>query len=237
MAVSDRRASLTPRQREIYEFLKDKIQNRGYGPTVREIGEHFKIRSPNGVMCHLKAIERKGLIRRESNMSRAICLADTAKQNLSLPLIGTAVSGRPIQSAVSSDELVEFDPMFVGSEKACIQVKGTAFQSLGIADGDYIIVRRGADGPVGGLVAALDDRHCVTLCRIQDCGRQLTPAVPGAFPAATRQVLGTVVGVIRQFKDSLNGAPVSAPPAPPAPPAASEVAEVAEVVTRTVPVA
>ena len=66
---------LTDRQREVYDFIKDKIQNRGYGPTVREIGDHFHISSPNGVMCHLKALEKKGLIIREPNMSRAIQLA------------------------------------------------------------------------------------------------------------------------------------------------------------------
>ena len=53
---------LTKRQKAVYEFIRDKIRNRGYGPTVREIGEHFDISSPNGVMCHLKALEKKGLI-------------------------------------------------------------------------------------------------------------------------------------------------------------------------------
>ena len=66
---------LTKRQRAVYEFIRDKIQNRGYGPTVREIGERFRISSPNGVMCHLKALEKKGLITREPNMSRAIRLS------------------------------------------------------------------------------------------------------------------------------------------------------------------
>ena len=50
---------LTEKQKAVYEFIRDKIRNRGYGPTVREIGQHFEIRSPNGVMCHLKALERK----------------------------------------------------------------------------------------------------------------------------------------------------------------------------------
>ena len=57
-------SQLTHRQREIYDFIRDKIDNRGYGPTVREIGTAFEIKSPNGVMCHLKALEKKGLIRR-----------------------------------------------------------------------------------------------------------------------------------------------------------------------------
>ncbi len=63
---------LTGRQREVFEFIRDLITNRGYGPTVREIGDNFGISSPNGVMCHLKALEKKGLITREPNMSRAI---------------------------------------------------------------------------------------------------------------------------------------------------------------------
>ena len=87
MAQGKRKTSLTKRQREIYEFLRDKITNRGYGPTVREIGLHFDIRSPNGVMCHLKALERKGLISREQNMSRAIQLANAPKNRLTDRLI------------------------------------------------------------------------------------------------------------------------------------------------------
>jgi len=72
--------SLTPRQREIYEFIKTCIDVRGYGPTVREIGERFGIRSPNGVIGHLKALERKGLISRTPRLSRAIQLMEQSKQ-------------------------------------------------------------------------------------------------------------------------------------------------------------
>ena len=67
---------LTERQRQVYEFIRDRIDARGFGPTVREIGSAFGIRSPNGVMCHLKALERKGLIKRENNRSRAISLTE-----------------------------------------------------------------------------------------------------------------------------------------------------------------
>ena len=69
-------SSLTERQREIYDFIKSKIESRGYGPTVREIGLAFDIKSPNGVMCHLKALEKKGLIHREGFSARAIQLID-----------------------------------------------------------------------------------------------------------------------------------------------------------------
>src|SRR3984957_18770890 len=69
-------SQLTERQREIYDFIRDRIESRGYGPTVREIGEGFNIKSPNGVMCHLKALEKKGLIKREEHSARAIQLVD-----------------------------------------------------------------------------------------------------------------------------------------------------------------
>src|SRR5262245_11326024 len=96
MENSRNKPALTSRQREIYEFLKDKIMNRGYGPTVREIGTHFGIRSPNGVMCHLKALEKKGLITRESHMSRAIQLAESPQTRMSLPLAGQIAAGSPV---------------------------------------------------------------------------------------------------------------------------------------------
>ncbi len=211
MALSEKRKTLTKRQREIYEFLKDKIQNRGYGPTVREIGDAFGIKSPNGVMCHLKALERKGMIRRESNMSRAICLSENRKKKLSLPFVGTAISGSPIQAAVSSDEQVEFEPIFAGDDKACLKIKGAAFSSLGITDGDFLIISRGGNAEIGDLVAALDDRHNVTLCRIQGDGKQPVSAIPGAYPTPTRQILGTVVGIIRRFEGTLAGLNLTAP--------------------------
>src|SRR5580658_11357101 len=84
---------LTQRQREVYEFIRDKIRHRGYGPTVREIGVHFNISSPNGVMCHLKALEKKGLITREPNMSRAIMLVAEPIDQRGLPLAGRVAAG------------------------------------------------------------------------------------------------------------------------------------------------
>ncbi len=74
--MTDDKPTLTDRQQQIYDFIRDKIVNRGYGPTVREIGKFAGIRSPNGVMCHLKALEKKGYITRESHLSRAIQLCE-----------------------------------------------------------------------------------------------------------------------------------------------------------------
>src|SRR6516164_8758373 len=102
--------ALTSRQREIYNFIRSKIQGRGYGPTVREIGQQFEIKSPNGVMCHLKALQKKGLIHREPNMSRAIQLLDEAggMPGGGMKLLGRIAAGAPIE-AIEQDELLGFD--------------------------------------------------------------------------------------------------------------------------------
>ena len=198
MESSEKQIALTKRQQEIYEFLKDRIHNRGYGPTVREIGIHFKIRSPNGGMCHLKALEKKGLIHRESNMSRAIGLTEAGPvTTMSLPLIGTATCGEQLQTAVSSAERVDFKSIFLGKNKACLKVRGSNFSVLGICDGDCIIVDRSVQGDPGNLIAALDDQHHLILCRIPENGRLPIPAVPESSATATRQILGVVTGVIR----------------------------------------
>ncbi len=81
-------SQLTERQREIYDFIQEKIETGGYPPTVRDIGDEFQIKSPNGVMCHLKALEKKGLITREPNMSRAIQLTDASREDEGIPLVG-----------------------------------------------------------------------------------------------------------------------------------------------------
>ncbi len=79
MSVETLLHSLTPRTREVFEFVKRQILSRGYGPTVREIGNELGIRSPNGVMVHLKALEKKGLITRESHMSRSIQFSEPVR--------------------------------------------------------------------------------------------------------------------------------------------------------------
>src|SRR5438094_2211647 len=93
----------TERQREIYDFVRDKIDGRGFGPTVREIGEGFDIKSPNGVMCHLKALEKKGLIKRTGFRARAIQLVDHRPPAASIPLLGLVAAGAPTQ-AVENEE-------------------------------------------------------------------------------------------------------------------------------------
>src|SRR5213593_2318344 len=99
---------LTQRQKDIYEFIRDKIESRGYGPTVREIGLGFNIKSPNGVMCHLKALEKKGLIIRQGFSARAIQLVDHHFAGTGLPLLGNVAAGSPVAAFEQQSERLEF---------------------------------------------------------------------------------------------------------------------------------
>src|SRR3954452_2734844 len=96
---------LTGRQREIYDFIQDKIDHRGYGPTVREIGLNFGIKSPNGVMCHLKALEKKGLIKREGFSARAIELIGHKFGSQGLPFLGAVAAGSPIEAVENAETM------------------------------------------------------------------------------------------------------------------------------------
>src|SRR5215207_3155010 len=105
-------SQLTERQREIYDFIRVKIESRGYGPTVREIGLAFDIKSPNGVMCHLKALEKKGLILREGFSARAIQLIDYKHPSAELPLLGRVAAGEPLAAVATTDERLNYNDLF-----------------------------------------------------------------------------------------------------------------------------
>jgi len=202
MFTGDNKPTLTARQREIYEFLKDKILNRGYGPTVREIGNNFGIRSPNGVMCHLKALEKKGLITRESHMSRAIQLTDSPRNRMSLPLAGQIAAGSPVL-AVQDDERVDFAPLFDSETHYCLKVKGDSMIDDQIADGDFVIIKRQETCRDGEIVVALVDGNDATLKRFyrEPTRIRLEPANSSMQPIYSDnvEVLGVVSGVVRRY--------------------------------------
>lgn len=195
MVLEQKKPALTQRQSDIYEFLKDKILNRGYGPTVREIGNHFGIRSPNGVMCHLKALEKKGLITRESHMSRAIQLSDPPQNRLSLPFGGKLMDGQKI---VEGDEgqRVDFADLF-DTEGHCCVAAGSAYPSLGVSEGDNLIVNRTTTCEPGKTVVIVDSTGNARICRHSgEHFESLSGA--GSFNGQSR-ILGVVVGSIRRI--------------------------------------
>lgn len=191
---------MTEKQQLIYEFIKDKILTRGYGPTVREIGDQFQIRSPNGVMCHLKALERKGIITREQKRSRAIELSEPLSRH-SLPLRGKIAAGSPLQ-AVEQTESVDFGPFF-DDEHFCLQVTGQSMIEAQITDGDYVVVRKQKTCKDGEIVVALVDGEEATLkrCYKENNRVRLEPANSSMKPifASNVEILGVVEGVIRQY--------------------------------------
>ncbi len=193
--------SLTSRQKAIYEFIKDKIKNRGYGPTVREIGAGFKIKSPNGVMCHLKALEKKGLISREAHMSRAIQISEPLSK-MSLPLAGRIAAGSPLM-AVDQNEHIDFSNLFGSDNQFCLKVAGNSMIEAQIADGDYVIVRKQKTCRDGDIVVALVDGEEATLKRFyKEAHRvRLEPANSSMQPIYSNrvEVVGVVTGVIRRY--------------------------------------
>ncbi|WP_437203766.1 transcriptional repressor LexA [Planctomicrobium sp. SH664] len=196
-------SKLTTRQLAIYDFIKERILKRGYGPTVREIGSSFGIRSPNGVMCHLKALEKKGLITREQNMSRAIQLTETLHRGkTSLPLAGTIAAGTPVL-AVEQSEQVDFQDLFEDADLFCLRVRGDSMIEDHIADGDYAVIRKQPTARDGEIVAALVDGEDATLKRFyRENGRfRLEPANSSMKPIFSEnvEILGVLQSVIRRY--------------------------------------
>ena len=194
---------LTERQREVYDLIRDKIINRGYGPTVREIGEHFGIRSPNGVMCHLKALEKKGLIRRSPNKSRAIELTrDEAFESRGLQLAGTVVAGAT-NLAFEQNDRIDFDHIFARQDQFVLEVRGDSMIEAQIADGDYVVIRQQKTAERGQMVVARTDGDEATLkywypekdrIRLQPANSSMDPIY-----VDNAEVVGVVVGVVRHL--------------------------------------
>jgi repressor LexA len=194
---------LTERQRDVYEFIRKKIRTRGYGPTVREIGGHFNIMSPNGVMCHLKALEKKGLINREPNMSRAIMLSADTKENRGLRLLGRVAAG-VLHEAVETNERVDFGDMFPSDAEDLfvLEVHGDSMIDDQIADGDYVVVRSQPTAYKNQIVVAQTPDGEATLKRWHPEGDhiKLLPSNKSMKPIKVKEakVLGVLVGVVRQ---------------------------------------
>jgi repressor LexA len=199
-------STLTSRQKEIYEFIRDKIESRGYPPTVREIGDAFQIKSPNGVMCHLNALVKKGLIHREDKSARAIQLVDYQPPTAAeLPLYGSVAAGTPI-AAVETEERFNFADMFCAPDHYVLQVKGQSMIEDHIDDGDYVVIRKQDTAENGERVVAMIDSE-VTLKRfyhqsgqvvLHPCNGSMHPIV--VDPRSDTKVLGVLVGVLRKCR-------------------------------------
>jgi repressor LexA len=196
-------SQLTERQREIYEFIREKIENRGYGPTVREIGDAFKISSPNGVMCHLNALVKKGLITRDPKHARAIQLVDHRKPSASVPMYGLVAAGSPTE-AVDQKEELEFTDLFCRPGHYALKVRGQSMIDDHIQDGDFVIIRKQETAENGERVVAMINNE-VTLKKffkkkdhvvLQPANETMEPIIIDA--TQDPKIIGVLVGVVRR---------------------------------------
>ncbi|HIF34305.1 MAG TPA: transcriptional repressor LexA [Planctomycetaceae bacterium] len=194
------RTELTQRQQDVYTFIRDKILNRGYGPTVREIGEQFSIKSPNGVMCHLRALEKKGLITRCPNKSRAIELTEGLGGTGGLPYVGVIAAGATTLSFEQSDR-IDFSEMFARDDMFVLRVAGDSMIEAQIADGDYVVLKQQKTAHVGQIVVARtpDDETTLKYWHPENGRIRLQPANSSMQPIYVphAEVLGVLVGLVR----------------------------------------
>ncbi|MCS7160582.1 MAG: transcriptional repressor LexA [Gemmatales bacterium] len=198
-------AQLTPRQREIYRFIRQYAQEHGYVPTVREIARHFGIRSPNGAVCHLRALERKGLLERQRGQARAMVLRHEP-WHYSLPIYGVVAAGSPVE-ALQQEERLQLDELFPKHHGLfALRVRGNSMIEDHIQDGDLVLIEPKSNPCEGEPVVAWINGE-VTLKRFyrESGGIRLQPANSDMKPIYVSpkdnvRILGVLRGVIRSYR-------------------------------------
>jgi repressor LexA len=169
---------VTPRQKEILEYLGRHIEKKGYAPTIEEIGEHFGLSSLATVHKHLTNLQEKGLIKREWNRSRALELVPTrvTVKAVEVPLMGRVAAGTPIEAISSTETIFVPEDMIGKKETYVLQVKGDSMIEEQIRDGDYVIVEDRKQARNGEMVIALLTARSVTLKVLPRAGTRPPPA-------------------------------------------------------------
>lgn len=199
---------VTRRQKEILDFLDRYIERKGYAPTIEETAEHFGLRSLATVHKHLTNLQKKGLVRRDWNRSRALELVPTevTVRAVELPLLGRVAAGSPIEAVSASETIFVPEDMVGRRETYVLQVKGDSMIEEQIRDGDYVIVENRRVARDGEMVIALLDGDSVTLKKIYREGGgmvRLQPANARLDPLYVDQdrlrIQGVVIGVLRKY--------------------------------------
>ena len=217
----DERKDLTKRQAAVLHFIQDSIEERGYPPTIREIGNQLSIRSTNGVNDHLKALERKGYLRRAGMKSRAMQPVDPPSRMggtstvvdddrfVDVPVLGRVAAGLPILAVEQAEDTVRIDRLLLGNgrEVFALTVVGESMIEDGIFDGDYIFVRKQVTASRGDIVVALigDEATCKRYypegnrIRFQPGNSAMAPIYVHRDDFKSTMILGVVVGVYRRL--------------------------------------
>ena len=201
---------LTGRQQEIWKFLTDYVDDHGYPPTVREIGEAVGLASPSTVHAHLANLERAGLIKRDPTKPRALELRRDPKEAAPaaagdvhrLPLVGEIAAGGPLLADQNVEEYVEV-PQLAGGEEGqyVLRVRGDSMKDAGILDGDFVVVHRQETANNGEIVVALVGEEATVKRYFRETDHiRLQPENDSMEPIRTREaaVMGRVVGVFRR---------------------------------------
>jgi repressor LexA len=204
-------SDISARQREILEIIQRAVADRGYPPSVREIGEAVGLSSPSTVHSHLSALARAGYLRRDPSKPRAIEVIGSGSGTelhrapvRDVPLVGRIAAGSPILAEQDIEEIYPLPTELVGHDPVfMLSVRGDSMIDAGIYDGDYVVVKRQPDARDGQLVAALvdDDEATVKRLRRSD-GVVILEAANPDYAAMTFDdgvdILGIVVAVLRR---------------------------------------
>ena len=201
---------LTPRQQQILDYISDSITGRGYPPTIREIGREMGIKSTNGVNDHLKALERKGFLRRDDLKSRAMRPVDMGGGDLvKVPVLGRVAAGEPILAVEDAEDSVKIDRFLLGGHKEvfALRIVGQSMIDDGIHDGDYVFVKKTPTARAGEIVIAMieDEATCKRFypegdrIRFQPANDALSPIYVHRDSFRETMIIGRVVGVYRQY--------------------------------------
>lgn len=199
---------LTKRQRDVLDFIVEMIGKKGFPPTIREIGNRFKISSTNGVRAILSALTQKGYIRRKPLVSRGIELqAQSRASFVAVPLLGRIAAGLPILAVENIEGSIAVDRSFLPSgDIFSLQVVGDSMKDSGIFDGDYVLAKMQPTAEKGDVVVAVIGEEATVKKYFPEKNRvRLVPANPVFEPIIVDKkspdfrIAGKVIGLLRRM--------------------------------------
>lgn len=199
---------ISDKQREILDYIKTEILNKGYPPTVRDICEAVKLKSTSSVHSHLETLEKNGYIRRDPTKPRAIEIVDdnfnlTRREVVNVPMIGRVAAGQPILAVENIESYFPIPAEFMpNAESFMLRVQGESMINAGIFDGDNILVEKCDTAHNGEMVVALvDDSATVKTFYKEGDHIRLQPENNFMDPIIVPdcKILGKVFGVFRLF--------------------------------------
>lgn len=199
---------ITAKQREILEYIKNEILNKGYPPAVREICEAVHLKSTSSVHAHLETLEKNGYIRRDPTKPRAIEIIDenfnlSRREVVNVPIIGSVAAGQPILAVENIDSYFPIPAeMMPNQETFMLKVKGESMINAGIFDGDRVLVQQQQTADNGDIVVALVDDSATVKTFYKELDHiRLQPENDAMEPILLQdcKILGKVFGVFRLF--------------------------------------